>query len=241
MERAMSDQTNACPDGTREARVSEGRSVLRLAVLAILALAAAFPLAVAAPSAEAAALSTGSRGAAVVAVNVRLAALGYLPRGSVTAVFTDATFHAVTAFQKYEGLTRDGVVGRRTQAALREARRPSPRLGAGGRRIEVWRDRQLALLVANGVAVRTMAVSTGKAGYRTPRGRFSVYRRERRSWSYSYRVWLPWAAYFNRGIAFHGYRSIPVYAASHGCVRVPLPFAPALYEFARIGTRVDVL
>ena len=86
-----------------------------------------------------------------------------------------------------------------------------------------------------------MAASTGKAGYTTPRGRFSVYRRERRSWSYSYRVWLPWAAYFNRGIAFHGYRTVPVYAASHGCVRVPFPFARELYAFARLGTRVDVL
>ena len=67
------------------------------------------------------------------------------------------------------------------------------------------------------------------------------YRREQRSWSYSYRVWLTWAAYFNRGIAFHGYRTVPVYAASHGCVRVPFPFARELYAFARLGTRVDVL
>ncbi len=198
-------------------------------------------LAVATPTAEAAPLSVGSRGAAVLALNQRLAELGYLPRRNVTSTFTRATFHAVIAFQKYERLARDGVVGRRTQAALRDARRPRPRLSAGGRRIEVWRDRQLALLIVNGVAVRTVAVSTGKAGYRTPRGRFAVYRRERLSWSYSYSVWLPWAAYFNRGIAFHGYRSVPVYAASHGCVRVPLPFARGLYEFARLGTRVDVL
>ncbi|MDQ3866357.1 MAG: L,D-transpeptidase family protein, partial [Actinomycetota bacterium] len=198
-------------------------------------------LAVASPAAEAAALSVGSRGPAVLALNQRLADLGYLPRRKVTSVFTRVTHHAVIAFQKYEGLTRDGVVGKRTSTALRDARRPRPRLVAGGRRIEIWRDRQIALLVVNGVAVRTIAVSTGKTRYTTPRGRFSVYRRERMSWSYSYRVWLPWAAYFNRGIALHGYRSVPVYAASHGCVRIPLAFACEVYEFAWLGTRVDVL
>ena len=151
--------------------------------MAVVATAGA--LAVATPAAQAAALTVGSRGAAVLALNERLAELGYLPRRNVTSVFTRATFHAVIAFQKYEGLARDGVVGERTKAALRDARRPRPRLAAGGRRIEVWRDRQLALLVVNGVAVRTVAVSTGKAGYTTPRGRFSVYRRERMSWSYS--------------------------------------------------------
>ena len=210
----------------------------RLAVVAIAALAAVLALAVDPPAARAAQLTVGLRGAAVLALNERLAELGYLPRRNVTTVFTRATYHTVIAFEKYEGLARDGVVGDRTKAALRDARRPRPRLAAGGRRIEVWRDRQLALLVVNGVAVRTVAVSTGKAGYETPRGRFSVYRRERLSWSYSYRVWLPWAAYFNRGIAFHGYRSVPVYAASHGCVRVSLSF---VYDFARLGTRVDVL
>ena len=132
----------------------------RLAVVAIAALAAVLALAVDTPAAEGAQLSVGSRGPAVLALNERLAELGYLPQRNVTSIFTRATFHAVIAFQKYEGLARDGVVGPRTQAALRDARRPTSRLAASGRRIEAWRDRQLAVLVVNGVAVRTVAVST---------------------------------------------------------------------------------
>jgi len=237
----MTNRIDTRPNGLGDAGVHEGARPRRLAVSALAALSAVVALAVAAPAAEAASLSVGARGPAVLVLNERLAELGYLPRRNVTTTFSRATYHAVIAFQKHERLARDGVVGDRTKAALSEARRPRPRLAVAGRRIEVWRDRQLALLVVNGVAMRTVAVSSGKPGYATPPGRFSVYRRERLSWSYSYSVWLPWAAYFNRGIAFHGYRSVPVYAASHGCVRVPLPFAPALYEFARLGTRVDVL
>ena len=35
--------------------------------------------------------------------------------------------------------------------------------------------------------------------------------------------------YFIRGYAIHGYAEVPTYAASHGCLRVPIPDAPAIY------------
>ena len=53
-------------------------------------------------------------------------------------------------------------------------------------------------------------------------------------------VWLPWASYFVGGIAFHEYPDVPPYPASHGCVRVPAPEAPLVYEFARLNTVVKV-
>ena len=67
-----------------------------------------------------------------------------------------------------------------------------------------------------------------------------MFRKEVNSWSVPYQVWLPWASYFNAGIAFHGYLDIPPHPASHGCVRVPEPEAEHLYDFARIGTPVIV-
>jgi lipoprotein-anchoring transpeptidase ErfK/SrfK len=54
-------------------------------------------------------------------------------------------------------------------------------------------------------------------------------------------VWLPYASYFNRGIAFHEYHDVPAVPASHGCVRLPAPEAPTVYAFATVGTRVTVL
>lgn len=186
-------------------------------------------------------LSLGSRGEAVLALDERLARLSYLRREQVSAVFDLATFHAVVAFQKHGRLVRDGIVGPQTWSALRVARRPRPLLAVSGRRVEVWLSRQLAFLVRRGVVRRTVAVSTGRRGYETPSGDFRVYRREPRSWSEPYGVWLRWAVYFERtGIAFHRSRRVPPRPASHGCVRVPPPFAREVYEFGRLRTRVVV-
>ncbi len=46
--------------------------------------------------------------------------------------------------------------------------------------------------------------------------------------------------YFIRGYAIHGYPEVPTYAASHGCLRVPIPDAPAIYGWVQMGTGVDV-
>ena len=46
--------------------------------------------------------------------------------------------------------------------------------------------------------------------------------------------------YFIRGYAIHGYAEVPTYAASHGCLRVPIPDAAAIYGWVREGTPVDV-
>jgi lipoprotein-anchoring transpeptidase ErfK/SrfK len=46
--------------------------------------------------------------------------------------------------------------------------------------------------------------------------------------------------YFIRGYAIHGYAEVPTYAASHGCLRVPIPDAPTIYGWVRYGTPVDV-
>ena len=55
------------------------------------------------------------------------------------------------------------------------------------------------------------------------------------------RMWRP--KYFHPdGIAIHGYRSVPPYRASHGCVRVTIAAMNAIWEsgLAPVGTRVWV-
>lgn len=195
---------------------------------------------IAVPSASAAVYRLGARGSAVKQLNARLAALSYLPARPAGRRFTAATEQGVIAFQKYADIGADGIVGPQTQAALKLAARPQAPAGAG-RRIVVSLSRQLAFLVnARDLVVRTVSVSTGRPGYATPPGVFRIYRRERDSWSNPYQVSLPWAAYFYRGYAFHGWASVPVTPASHGCVRVPLPFAAEVFRYARLGTEVDI-
>ena len=106
--------------------------------------------------------------------------------------------------------------------------------------MEVRIGRGVLMLVRNGRAVRTIHVSAGGPGTGTPTGRYKVFRKELQSWSVPFSTWLPYASYFNNGIAFHEYPDVPPYPASHGCVRVPAPEAPLVYRFARIGTVVVV-
>lgn len=189
-------------------------------------------------------LNAGDSGRGVHAVRVQLARLGYLPSAG-GSTYDAATVHGVIAFQKVRGLDRDGVAGPQTHRALTRAARagdrPRPALRVEGRRVEVDLSQQVAKLIVDGRVRRTIAVSSGMPGHDTPTGSFHVFRKELRSWSVPYGVWLPYASYFVGGVAFHAYPSVPTSPASHGCVRVPEPFAAELYRFARAGTRVDVL
>ena len=171
----------------------------------------------------------------------RLADLQYLPRSAIDGVEGYRTQQAVIAFQAWEGLGRDGVVGPLTTAALAKAKPPKPRAGGPDRRIEVYREKGVALLIAHGKTKRAIHVSAGAAGTPTPAGSFEVFRKELRSWSVPFQVWLPYASYFNNGIAFHEYPDVPSYPASHGCVRVPSPEAQIVYRYAKLGTAVVVI
>jgi Sporulation and spore germination/L,D-transpeptidase catalytic domain/Putative peptidoglycan binding domain len=176
------------------------------------------------------------------ALQQRLADLGFLPLSSVDGVAGEETRFAVIAFQKWARLARDGAAGPQTRAALAQAARPSPiTSGGAGRRVEVLLDRQLTLAIENNRVVRAIHVSTGAPGFGTPAGSYSVFRKEVRSWSVPFKVWLPWASYFVGGIAFHEYPDVPVTPASHGCVRTPRYDARWLYEFTPIGTPIRVL
>lgn len=170
-------------------------------------------------------------------VQRRLVDLGYLPPGYVNGSLDYRTSQAVMAFQGWSGLTRDGVIGESTRKRLAGAKRPTPRRRSGGRYLEVHVNQQVLLLVKDGRVQRAIHISSGGA---TPRGSFSIYRRELRSWSVPFSVTLPYAQYFSGGFAFHEYPSVPGYPASHGCVRLPAPEAPVVWEFSNYGTPVSI-
>jgi hypothetical protein len=182
-------------------------------------------------------LRLGSRGPDVRVLQQRLVGLGYLPTGTTDGVYGMRTWHAVVAFQGWQRLHRDGVVGARTRVSLASAARP--RSWARLRRaLELDLQRQVLLVVARGRTVRVLHISSATPGYLTPRGRFQIYRRERQSWSVPYRVWMTYALYFRGGFAIHGFGVVPAYPASHGCVRMPLSEAPFVYARTLLHTPV---
>lgn len=190
-------------------------------------------------TADPAPLRPGTHGIRVRALQQRLIALGYLPPGSADGAYGQRTWHAVVAFQGWHRLRRDGVVGARTQAALVSAVRPRPWVPLE-RGLQLDLERQVLLVVSRGRTVRAVHISGAAPGYVTPRGRFYVYRRERLSWSVPYRVWMPYALYFSRGYAIHGFSSVPAYPASHGCVRMPMSEAPFVYAATLLHTPVVI-
>lgn len=172
----------------------------------------------------------------------RLADLSYLAAGEVDGTPGPLTTAAVIAFQKWQGLQRDGIAGPATLAALQNARRPTPvTSGPAGRRIEILIDRQVVLMIEDNVVVRALHASTGAAATPTTLGTFNVYGKFARWWSVPFRQYLPWSVAFVGGIALHEYPDVPVFPASHGCVRLPAGEAQRVYDFSSVGMQVRVI
>ena len=93
-----------------------------------------------------------------------------------------------------------------------------------------------------GEVIATSNVSTGKPGYSTPTGIFSILHKRRRHYSNIYNnapmpfmQRLTWS-----GIALHASNSVPRYPASHGCVRLPHGFARKLFKMTNSGAHVII-
>ena len=85
--------------------------------------------------------------------------------------------------------------------------------------------------------VATFHVSTGKSSTPTVRGTFHFYRKEPGTNSHG----MYMSVYFIRGYATHGYPSVPMHeAASHGCVRNPIPFSVYIYNWINLGDAIHV-
>jgi hypothetical protein len=179
-------------------------------------------------------LGLGSAGGAVRVLEDRLRDLHYVLRGVDTHYGSD-TYEAVMAFQKVHGMTRTG----RVDGALwrRLARASVPRAYvASGTHIEISKTKQVMFEVVNGEVTRVVHVSTGATG-NTPVGRWRVYRLGPGFNA----LGMYYSLYFLRGFAIHGYRSVPPYPASHGCIRTPIWYALGFYRrWGRLGTAIYI-
>jgi hypothetical protein len=84
--------------------------------------------------------------------------------------------------------------------------------------------------------------STGKAGHATPVGSFKITQKHIDHYSSLYNnAPMP---YFMRltddGVGMHA-GQLPGYAASHGCIRLPMGMVKELYQHTASGTRVQVI
>lgn len=187
------------------------------------------------------ALRAGDEGTGVSSLQQRLAALGFWV-GATDGRYGETTEQAVLAFEKAEGLPRDGVADPDVLARLAGARAPEPRSPAGsGEVVEVDLTRQLLLVVRDGRTLLALNTSTGAAATPTPPGRYRVERQvdgiRRAPLGRLYRP-----KYFHEGYAVHGSAEIPGQAASHGCARVSNAAMDTLWSsgLVPVGTAVWV-
>jgi L,D-transpeptidase catalytic domain/Putative peptidoglycan binding domain len=186
-------------------------------------------------------LRSGSTGAAVKWLEQRLTDLSYRP-GPIDGVFDQKTYNAVIAFQKWEGLGRDGRVTADEWSRLAVAMTPTARRSNTGAWVEVNRAKQVLLYVQSGVVLRTLPISTGSTSVLvvTPAGDFKIYKRWP-GWRYHVYNACFFTSWPGAGeIAIHGYNNVPTYPASHGCVRVCVWDMTELFPLLPVGTRVVV-
>ena len=100
---------------------------------------------------------------------------------------------------------------------------------------------QRTTVYRNGVPIGVSTVSTGKKGYETPTGVFTILQKHviHKSSLYEdapmpFMQRLTW-----KGVALHA-GSLPGFPASHGCIRLPLQFSKLLYGVTKLGFTVVI-
>ena len=201
-------------------------------------------------------LRAGDEGRDVEALQERLAAGPFDP-GVIDGEYGGRTIQAVWALEKLAGIPVDGDWGPLDELAweqLEDGRIGRPVMDNELRWVEVDLSEQLVKIYEPG-ATTPYLISHASSGSGipwqneehsgssvTPRGDFHIDRRID-GWRESSlgigRLYKP--LYFRGGIALHGSQSVPLYPASHGCIRLPMHIADYLPDELPNGTPVHVL
>jgi peptidoglycan hydrolase-like protein with peptidoglycan-binding domain len=177
----------------------------------------------------------GERSAFVALIQQQLAATGYAtPR---TGVYDPLTGLAVLAFRKVNGMARvttlDPTVVDRLLSGVGGFHVRFPQ---HGRHVEANLGWQVLAEIDDGKVFRAYTTSSGKPSTPTVLGSFHFYSKTIGTNSEG----MVDSNYFIRGYAIHGYYDVPPYNASHGCLRVPIPDARAIFDWVHLGDEIDV-
>ncbi len=177
----------------------------------------------------------GSRGIKVRLLQRGLRRLGFaVPIGGG---YGGGTARAVLAYRKTNNMRRTNRASSAVYSRLFRGRgRFRPRHPRAGRHVEFDWSRQVLAFVNRGRAVAVYHASSGKPSTPTVFGTFRFYRKQPGTNSHG----MVHSNYFIGGYAIHGYKSVPNYPASHGCIRVPIPNARAVNGRIRLGETIYV-
>jgi hypothetical protein len=177
------------------------------------------------------------KGAIAHLYNQSLVDEGYYTGGHVSGKYNHGSQLATLAFRKVNNMARNyqykPVI---FEKLLQRKGAFRPRYHSG-HHVEVDISRQVMALVNGDKVVSVFHVSTGKPSTPTVRGTYHFYRK---SPGYNSEG-MYYSVYFIRGYATHGYNPVPMHeAASHGCVRNPIPFSRYIYNWIHLGDAIHV-
>jgi hypothetical protein len=177
----------------------------------------------------------GSKGIGVTLLQEGLNELGYVT--SRGGRYDSATARAVIAYRKANGMARRPTAGRALLAPLFDGKGGyRVRYPRAGRHVEFDWSRQVLVLARGRKVERVYHASSGKASTPTVFGTFRFYRKQPGTNARG----MVQSNYFIRGYAIHGYKSVPVRPASHGCIRVPVADARSIDAWINLGDRIFV-
>ena len=178
-------------------------------------------------------LDPGAEGDTVKAFNNLLADLGYV--NDEGKKYDSATGRAVLAFHKVNGQAR---TENATSADFKKLAKGKGgydlKYPGAGKHVEADISRQVLVLAKGGEVQEIYHTSSGAPATPTILGKYSFYRKDPGLNS----LGMYYSAYFIRGYATHGYKSVPEYPASHGCLRLPMSDAIHVYNWIDIGDTI---
>jgi hypothetical protein len=177
----------------------------------------------------------GSRGTAVRALQSRLRQLGYLV--PISGRFDSRTGRALLAFRKVNRYAR---ISSASATVFKKLARGGGgfrlRYPNAGKHVEFDWSRQVLVLARGAKPVKILHASSGKPSTPTVFGKFHFYSKTPGYNSHG----MYYSNYFIGGYAVHGYDPVPTYAASHGCIRIPIPSAKTVFRWINLGDTIYV-
>jgi hypothetical protein len=179
--------------------------------------------------------SPGSKGLAVRVLQTKLKALGYVT--GQKGVYDARTARAVLAFRKVTGMARIQTATSDVFRKLAKGAGHYPvRFPKQGKHVEADLSLQVMALIRGSKVQRIYPISSGKPSTPTVLGTFKVYSKTPGTNAKG----MVFTSYFHGGYGIHGYHDVPIFAASHGCLRTPVPDAVSIFNWISYGDTVDV-
>ena len=177
----------------------------------------------------------GQRGESVRLMQRHLKKRGYVIGRA--GRFDARTARAVLAFRKVSGIARTTRADRTVMRRLADGGGYfKVRYPGHGKHIEGDLSRQVIAFMRGRKVERIYHTSSGAPSTPTSKGSFRFYLAQPGFNSKE----MYFSKYFIRGYAIHGYKSVPIFRASHGCFRVPMADAVSIYRWIKMGDRIDV-